>query len=290
VKGDPKLALGYQYLGYAERQTGKHDEALADFSRAIELDPNNAITRFARAQMYAMNGGDQDKITTDLRAAIAADPNFAPAYGMLAVYMAENRENLPEALSLAKKATNLEPGNSTYQFDMAEVLLVMNRIADARTVATAARKNAIYPGQRRQAEQFLQSLDTIGNSANAEENRSGGAETGGTVPAAGSAGAKADGATAATMPATNVREATGLVSKVDCSNGLHMELKTDSGTLQLRVRPGGQTKVEADAPPMQGEFNLCSVLPGKKIGVEYKPDDEKTNSGELVKVRLTNPQ
>ena len=290
MKGDPKLALGYQYLGYAERQTGKHDEALADFSRAIELDPNNAITRFARAQMYAMNGGDQDKITTDLRAAIAADPNFAPAYGMLAVYMAENRENLPEALTLAKKATNLEPGNSTYQFDMAEVLLVMNRIADARTVATAARKNAIYPGQRRQAEEFLQSLDTIGNSANAEENRSGGAETGGTVPAAGSAGAKADGATTATMPATNVREATGLVSKVDCSNGLHMELKTDSGTLQLRVRPGGQTKVEADAPPMQGEFNLCSVLPGKKIGVEYKPDDEKPNSGELVKVRLTNAQ
>jgi hypothetical protein len=110
------------------------------------------------------------------------------------------------------------------------------------------------------------------------------------VPAAGSAGAKADGATAATMPAANVREATGLVSKVDCSNGLHMELKTDSGTLRLRVRPGGQTKVEADAPPMQGEFNLCSVLPGKKIGVQYKPDDEKTNSGELVKVRLTNPQ
>jgi len=290
VKADPKLALGYQYLGYAERQTGKRDEALADISRAIELEPNNAITRFMRAQLYAMNGGDQDKITTDLRAAIAADPNFPAAYGMLAVYLAENRENLPEALSLAKKATNLEPGNSTYQFDMAEVLLVMNRIADARTMATAARKNAIYPGQRRQAEQFLQSLDTISNSANAEGNGSGGAETASTVPAAGSAGAKADGATAATMPAANVREATGLVSKVDCSNGLHMELKTDSGTLRLRVRPGGQTKVEADAPPMQGEFNLCSVLPGKKIGVQYKPDDEKTNSGELVKVRLTNPQ
>ena len=241
-----------------------------------------------RARLYVMSGGDQDKITTDLRAAIAADPNFAPAYGMLAVYLAENRENLPEALTLAKKATNLEPGNSTYQFDMAEVLLVMNRIADARTVATAARKNAIYPGQRRQAEQFLQSLDTISNSANSAENASGGAETASTVPAAGSAGAKAGGATATTMPTANVTEATGLVSNVDCSNGLRMELKTDAGTLQLRVRPGGQTQVEADA--MQGELNLCSALPGKKIGVEYKPDGEKTNSGELVKVRLTNPQ
>ena len=89
------------------------------------------------------------------RAAIAADPNFAPAYGILAVYMAGNRENLPEALTLAKKATNLQPGNSTYQFDMAEVLLAMNRIADARMVGLAARKNAIYPEQRMQAEQFL---------------------------------------------------------------------------------------------------------------------------------------
>src|SRR6202789_3335603 len=117
-------------------------------------------------------------------------------------------------------------------------------------------------------------------------NASGGAETASTVPA-GSAGATG-GATAATMPTANVREATGLVSNVDCSNGLRMELKTDAGTLQLRVRPGGQTQVEADA--MQGELNLCSALPGKKIGVEYKPDGEKTNSGELVKVRLTNPQ
>src|SRR5271156_1060513 len=159
VKADPKLALGYQYLGYAEFQTGKRQEALADFSRAIELDPNNAITRFMRARLYAMNGGDQHKITTDLRAAIAADPNFAPAYGMLAVYLAANRENLPEALTLAKKATNLEPGNSTYQFDMAQVLLAMNRIADARMVALAARKNAIYPEQRMQAEQFLKTLE-----------------------------------------------------------------------------------------------------------------------------------
>jgi tetratricopeptide (TPR) repeat protein len=165
VKADPKLALGYQYLGYAEFQTGKHQEALADFSRAIELDPNNAITRFMRARMYAMSGGDQDKIKEDLRVAISADPNFAPAYGILAVYMAGNRENLPEALTLAKKATNLQPGNSTYQFDMAQVLLAMNRIADARMVGLAARKNAIYPEQRMQAEQFLKNLEGVADSS-----------------------------------------------------------------------------------------------------------------------------
>src|SRR5277367_6200337 len=41
VKLDPKLALGYQYLGFAEYEDHQRAEALADFTRAIDLDPKN---------------------------------------------------------------------------------------------------------------------------------------------------------------------------------------------------------------------------------------------------------
>lgn len=48
---------------------------------------------------------------------------------------------------------------------MAQVLLAMNRIADARMVGLAARKNAIYPEQRMQAEQFLKNLEGVADSS-----------------------------------------------------------------------------------------------------------------------------
>jgi len=41
----------------------------------------------------------------------------------------------------------------------------MNRIADARMVGLTARKNAIYPEQRMQAEQFLKNLEGLADSS-----------------------------------------------------------------------------------------------------------------------------
>ena len=106
VKADPKLALGYQYLGYAELQTGKRDEALADFSRAIELDPNNAITRFMRARLYVMSGGDQDKITTDLRRGDCGGPKFCSGL--------RNARGLPGGRP-GKSAGGADPGEESYE-------------------------------------------------------------------------------------------------------------------------------------------------------------------------------
>ena len=57
MKLDPKLALGYQYLGFAEYQDGQKAEALADFTRAIELDPKNALTRYLRAYLASTQAG-----------------------------------------------------------------------------------------------------------------------------------------------------------------------------------------------------------------------------------------
>ena len=303
VKTDPKLALGYQYLAYAEFANGKRQEALADFSRAIELDPNNAVTRYMRARLYAMSGGDQEKIKADLRAAIAADPNFASAYGILAVYMAGNRENLPEALTLAKKATSLEPGNSTYQFDMAQVLLAMNRIADARTVATAARKNAIYPGQRQQAEQFLQSLDTITNSSGAESNPSAkGQGDGSAVPAAGSTGAKGNvPVTVKKMPdgagrklviqsgSKNAVSATvdGNVKEVNCNgNEMTITLNATDGYFTLHAKDATRVEYQKDVAFDSGDFQACTQLRGHDVTVTFVTVDGPKYDGEIQAVEI----
>ena len=164
VKLDPKLALGYQYLGFAEYQDKKPAEALADFTRAIELNPKNAMTRFLRAYLASTQGGavgDDAQMEEDLRAAIALSPEFAPPYGVLAMYVANQGTDLPEALKLAQKAQALEPGNAVYQIDLASVLARMNRFPEARTIALHARSNATSSNERAEAERFLAYLDQV---------------------------------------------------------------------------------------------------------------------------------
>ena len=50
---------------------------------------------------------NDSQMEEDLRAAIAISPEFAPPYGVLAVYLSNRGENLPEALQLAQKAQTL---------------------------------------------------------------------------------------------------------------------------------------------------------------------------------------
>src|SRR5580658_873998 len=164
VKADPKLALGYQYLGFAEYQDKKYADALADFTRAIELNPTNALTRFLRAYLTSTQRGavgDDVQMEEDLRAAIASSPEFAPPYGVLAMYVANQGTDLPEALKLAKKAQALEPGNAVYQIDLASVLARMNRFQEARKIALHARGDATNPRERAEAERFLAYLDKV---------------------------------------------------------------------------------------------------------------------------------
>ena len=163
---DPKLALAHQNLGLLQLSGGQRGEALASFSQAVELDPENALTRYLRAYLSFgqrnVPAGDA-QIENDLRQAIALDPDFAPSYGLLAVYLAASDENLIEALAMARKGVSLEPGNALYALSLAQVLARMGRFGDAETAARTARASAANPLERINADQFLAYLQQARN-------------------------------------------------------------------------------------------------------------------------------
>jgi Flp pilus assembly protein TadD len=103
------------------------------------------------------------QIDEDLHEAIALDPDFAPSYGLLAVYLAASNENLPEALAVAQKGVSLEPGNALYALSLAQVLARMGRFGDAETAARTARANATNLAERVNADQFLAYLQRARN-------------------------------------------------------------------------------------------------------------------------------
>jgi tetratricopeptide (TPR) repeat protein len=297
VKLDPKLALGYQYLGFAEYQDRKRAEALADFTRAIELNPKNALTRFLRAYLTSTQGGtvgDDRQMQEDLRAAIAVSPEFAPPYGVLAVYMANQGDNLQEALKLAQKAQALEPGSAIYQIDLAQVLARMNRYKEARNIALHARVNASNPMERAEAEHFLAFLDQVSQYSRDDSDAAEPAvvrESSGTAasPASGTnsparapeaAAAQTASGGAGAEGAATLREAAGVVTKLSCMNGLKFELDTGAGTLTLRVKPGAQYHIKVLTRP-SGPFNPCTAIQGQRVKVEYQPVGSDGKMGEV---------
>lgn len=289
VKLDPKLALGYQYLGFAEYQDGQKSEALADFTRAIELDPKNALTRYLRAYLASTQAGaigNDQQLEEDLRAAIAASPNFAPPYGVLGVYLAVQGEKLPEALAFASKAVVLEPGNSTYRLDLAQVYARMNRYADARNAASQAQESARNPQQKEEVQRFLAFLQAA--QGNAGNNLAGSDETDdGDGDNLRTPGAKEAQETAPSdaHDTGNRREATGLVTDVSCMNGLKIKIETAEGPLMLALTPGMQLRFRLASKP-SGPFNPCTGLKGKRVSVEYDAMDASAKEGSLRSVTV----
>jgi len=299
VRADPKLALGYQYLGFAEYQDKKYAEALTDFTRAIELNPSNALTRFLRAYLTSTQRGavgDDAQMEEDLRAAIAISPEFAPPYGVLAMYVANRGDNLAEALRLAQKAQALEPGNAVYQIDLASVLARMNRFQEAHKIAVHARANATNPSELAEAERLLAYLDQVrqdsdGDSADDSDEqgpaavqqsspRSSAATSATASPADIPEGAQALAAAGEAGSSGTLREATGMVTKLSCMGGLKFELDTGAGTMTLHVRPGAHYQIKMTTPP-SGPFNPCTAIQGQRVRVEYQPMGSNGKMGEV---------
>ena len=70
---------------------GKHDEAIENLNKAIELTPNNAGAYRVRGLARHMRG-DYDKAVSDLSQAIEMDPKDAPAHGMRGNAYRERKE------------------------------------------------------------------------------------------------------------------------------------------------------------------------------------------------------
>jgi len=71
---DRARAEFYVQRGLAYRDAAQLDKAIADFTTALPLDPNNPTIPFARATAYFLNE-DYKNAVADLTRAIALDPN-----------------------------------------------------------------------------------------------------------------------------------------------------------------------------------------------------------------------
>jgi tetratricopeptide (TPR) repeat protein len=137
---NPSVVQSHWMLGHVLSQQGHHDRAIAAASRALELDPLDALSRTMASQI-AFSAGIFDAAASHAHQARVAEPEFWVAAWQLGQAY-EQLGRIDDALNLLEDATRLSNGNSKPMSLSAYVLAAAGRGHDARRVLTALERRS----------------------------------------------------------------------------------------------------------------------------------------------------
>jgi hypothetical protein len=291
---DPKLALAQQNLAMFHILQQQPAETLAPLSSAIALDPHNALTRYLRGKMTFERGGTSlidPQIEADLREAIAANPDFAPPYGLLAADLADRNERLAEALELAKKAIYLEPADTDYQLCLAQVLAQMHQYDQAEAIAVRVRNGAGGDAGRKQ--RTTEFIDYLHRFKEAESHRY---EMRQSAPAGPVGSDNVD--TASAPPPDDAQpivlerraRADGVVTAVFCKgDAMQITVDTEAGPVKLHAADVTKIAYSSNVRIASGDIAPCTDLKGHIVRAIYLPvpaGRTEQYQGEIVNVNI----
>ena len=104
---DPDNAGIYRERGSAYSSNGDPDRAIADYTQALGLNPNFALAYIARGIAYK-NKRDYDRAITDYDQAIRLDPNYAAAYNNRGIAY-RNKNDYDRAIADYDQTLRLNP-------------------------------------------------------------------------------------------------------------------------------------------------------------------------------------
>jgi len=108
-----ETALTHLDHGRACLDKGKYDDAIADYTKAIALNPNDATAYSNRGVAYGSKGAF-DRAIADYTKAIALKPNVALAYTLAYTnrgYTHEKKGDKEQAIADFRKALEIDPSD-----------------------------------------------------------------------------------------------------------------------------------------------------------------------------------
>jgi tetratricopeptide (TPR) repeat protein len=259
IKSDPKVGLAHQDLGFALFNEGKDEDALREFSQAVELDAKDYLALFAKTMMSPVARSevpaDQGSFKEALQKVVTLNPRFAPAYVELAKLDLARGE--PDAaLQMAKTAVGLEPFRSGYHVFMGEILLRTGHPNEASA-------RAAFVAERWGGPDYDEAME-LWKSIPAEKRVS---EILVDHP----------------LPA-DVVVAEGIVKSVSCKEqSFEVNLESDGKTLTFR-RQGFPVGFSDTLWVGRDHFTPCFHVDGLRAVVHYKVSPDKSYKGDLVNI------
>jgi tetratricopeptide (TPR) repeat protein len=108
VKNDPKNVAAWIKLGNASMDTGRFNEAIDAYQKALALDPGNVDVRVDMGTCYR-NIGRPDIAAKEYRKAIGINPNHLNAHRNLGVVLSDDLKDNKGAVKEFEKYLQLAP-------------------------------------------------------------------------------------------------------------------------------------------------------------------------------------
>jgi tetratricopeptide (TPR) repeat protein len=145
---DASVADAEQGMGFLALQRNELEDAEKHFTRATELDANDALSYYGEGLVAMSRGGFVGVpvgAVVAFEKTVALIPDFAPAWYNLASIYALRPETMQKALTDARRAASLAPGESGYQLQVANILDRSGRMEDSRKTASAVQPSSSDP-------------------------------------------------------------------------------------------------------------------------------------------------
>ncbi|MFC2050703.1 tetratricopeptide repeat protein [Chloroflexota bacterium] len=104
-------ATSYYSRGLDYEHRGEHDKAIACYTEAIELDPDDALNYYSRGNSYNSKG-EYDKAIADYTKAIELEPEYAHIYYKARAHTYESKGEYDKAIADYTKIIELKPENA----------------------------------------------------------------------------------------------------------------------------------------------------------------------------------
>ncbi len=118
---DDRLPGTYVTLGRIHDETGKHDLAVQEFQRTLELNPRDADALSGMAHAYE-NAGRIADAEAAYKKATALRPDYWDGYNSLGLFY-DRQRRFDEAIAQIRHAVDLTPDNSQAYFNLGAVYL-----------------------------------------------------------------------------------------------------------------------------------------------------------------------
>ena len=163
---NPDLADVHRISGLLQAKAGAFERAIAEYRRAIEIEPGNSDSYRRLGNVYGFNDHLSEALTA-LRKAVELEPTYFRNYQALGTFYLE-RSNYRDAIEQFRKAVQVAPAEPGPPFALANAYINVGRYADAASeLETAIRLREtpdslqtmglvlMYQGQEREAIRFL---------------------------------------------------------------------------------------------------------------------------------------
>jgi Tfp pilus assembly protein PilF len=160
LQQDPNNVSAHETMGYLEFAAGNHEAARKWYEQAVKLDSQSYLAHYYYAAMSIDAGaGDDVQIESSLKTTIKLNPQFAPAYDLLAVFYGTRNEKLSQAHLLNLQAISLEPGEIRYRMNAANILLREVKPDDALRILKQALSVAKTPEEAAQVQSRINEIE-----------------------------------------------------------------------------------------------------------------------------------